>query len=1030
MRCYSLAVALVGCFALNASLAVAGGLLVVAPHPDDDLLIAAGVIANAKARGEQVKVVFMTNGDFEGQSAGLLREGEAVNAQIQNLGTNEDDVIFLGYPDGGLSEIYHNYPNISDAYLGPNNRSTTYGARGLGRADYHTYKFGTAASYNRASAVTDLQSIISTYLPDHIITTAEVDKHPDHASTFQFVKDALNGAISTHSGYNPGLHKTVVWADYIDRSPVWPALIDPAGYNTEPTSLADVLNWGERESIDVPYAMQTTSFANNPKYKAIDDHISQGGASTFLGRFVHKDEVFWLENLTGAVLPPKASAGTSQTVSDGASVQLSATGSIDPNGGTLGYNWQQIGGPLVILAGSNTATPSFQAPAGVLQNTVLSFQLTAQSGALKSIPDLVTVTVLGVGSSTQNIAPQATVTASSQAIADGQPASSAIDGVADGWPGNASREWSTVGERAGAWLQLQWSTPVTVSRVVLFDRPNTDDFITGGVLTFSDGSSVPVPALLNGGGALEVSFAPRTVSSVKFTVNSVSADTQNIGLAEIQVFGFSGGAPVNQPPIAHAGAAQTVVSGAQVQLDGSASSDAEGDALSYQWTQVDGNTVALTAATTAHPTFTAPANLAQNATLTFELVVSDGTHESSSASVTITVTASQPSVNVAGQATVTASSQNSADGQLATKVIDGVADGYPGDYSREWATVGQGAGAWVELHWTTPVSIDRVVLFDRPNSDDQITGATLTFSDGTSVPVSALNNNGTASAVTFSARTVTSVRLTVTAVSANTHNIGLTEFQAFSASGSNNGGGNGNLAPQANAGVAQTVTQGMLVQLNGSTSSDPEGAQLGYTWRQIGGQTVTLSSTTEAQPLFVAPSGLSANATLSFELVVSDGLLSSIPSTVDVTVTAAQAAINIAPQATVLVSSQNAADNQLGVKAVDGVISGYPGDYTREWASQGQTTGAWIELRWSTPMVIARVVLYDRPNSNDQITGGTLTFSDGTTAPISSLNNNGTATQFNIAKTVTSIRLTVTSAGGNSENIGLSEFEVFGNAAQ
>lgn len=1024
MRRFKLAVSVL---TLTSSLAMAEGLLVVAPHPDDDLLMAAGVIANAKARGEQVKIVFMTNGDADGQSAGNVRQNEAVNAQIQNLGTTEDDVIFLGYPDGGLGTIYHSYPYPSDEYFGSNGRTETYGNRGLGRSDYHTYKFGSAGTYNRANVVADLQSIISTYRPDHIIATAEHDKHPDHAATFAYVRDALNGAIAENPGYNPALHKTVVWADYIDRSPVWPALIDPTGYHTEPASLSDVLDWSERESLDVPLAMQTTSFANNPKYKAIDDHISQGGAATFLGRFVHKDEIFWLEPLDGVALPPKASAGTSQTVTDGAFVQLNGSDSVAGSGGSLAYQWEQIDGPVVLLSGADTATPTFQAPSGLLQNTVLTFQLTTQTGALKSLPDLVNVTVLGVGSSTENIASQALATASSEA--EDQPASAVTDGVADGWPGDGTREWSSNGERSGAWLKLQWIAPMTVSRVVLFDRPNADDFITSGVLTFSDGSSVPVGALLNGGGGVEISFAPRTVTWVKFTVNSVSAETQNIGLSEVQVYGFTGGSG-NQPPIASAGVAQTVAAGSQVQLDGSASSDADGDPLSYGWRQVGGNTVELTGATTAQPTFTAPTGLAQNATLTFELVVSDGVYESYAATVDVTVVADQPSVNVAPQAVVTASSQNAADGQFATKVIDGVADGYPGDYSREWATSGEGVGAWIELHWAVPVTIDRIVLFDRPNGDDHIVGGTLTFSDGTSLPVSALNNDGSASTVTFSARTVTSVRLTVTAAGGNTQNIGLAEFQAFSAGGSTGGeGGSSNQAPIAVAGAAQTVTQGMLVQLNGSASIDPEGAELMYTWRQVGGPAVALSSTNEPQPMFVAPTGLSANTVLSFELVVNDGLVNSVPSITNVTVIAAQAAINIAPQATVLVSSENAADDQLGSKAVDGVISGYPGDYTREWATVGEGNGAWIELRWSEPMAVERVVLYDRPNHDDQIIGAELVFSDGTILPISTLNNDGTATSFNVGKTVTSMRLNVTWVGVNTGNIGLSEFEVFGTPA-
>ena len=92
---------------LGAAPVQAGGLLVVAPHPDDELLMAAGVIASAKARGEQVKIVVMTNGDYSGPTVGLLRQNETVLGLIQYLGVTEDDVIFLGYPDGGLADINH-----------------------------------------------------------------------------------------------------------------------------------------------------------------------------------------------------------------------------------------------------------------------------------------------------------------------------------------------------------------------------------------------------------------------------------------------------------------------------------------------------------------------------------------------------------------------------------------------------------------------------------------------------------------------------------------------------------------------------------------------------------------------------------------------------------------------------------------------------------------------------------------------------------------------------------------------------------
>ncbi|HSB96067.1 MAG TPA: PIG-L family deacetylase [Spongiibacteraceae bacterium] len=541
MRHHSLTVlapVTLGCLlALHASLSSAAGLLVVAPHPDDDLLIAAGVIANAKARGDQVKVVFVTNGDFNGETSGLLREGEAVNAQLY-LGTSEDDLIFLGYPDGGLTTMANGYPNATDAYWGPNNRSTTYGDHGLGHADYHTYQFGVPALYNRANVVADLQSIIETYLPDHIITTAEYDRHPDHSITFELVKNAIDGAVAAHAGYDPSLHKALVWADYIGENPAWPNLIDPTAYLSEPPNMASEENWSARQSIDVPVAMQTTSFSVNPKYLSIDAHISQGGANSFLGRFIHADEVFWLESLSGTTLPPQAEAGVNQSAAAGASAQLNGLASSDPNSGALTYSWRQTDGPPVTVTGANTATPSFQAPADLLNDTALGFELVVNNGTKNSLPDLVWVNTHAAGESVENIAPYATAHASSENGADGQLAQSAIDGVADGYPGDFTKEWAAIGEGVGAWLELQWPVPVDINHVVLFDRPNSSDFILGGVLTFSDGSSVNVPPLHNDGGALEIGFTRRTVTSMRFTATAVSASTENVGLAEIQVYGF------------------------------------------------------------------------------------------------------------------------------------------------------------------------------------------------------------------------------------------------------------------------------------------------------------------------------------------------------------------------------------------------------------------------------------------------------------------------------------------------------------
>ena len=48
---------------------------------------------------------------------------------------------------------------------------------------------------------------------------------------------------------------------------------------------------------------------------------------------------------------------------------------------------------------------------------------------------------------------------------------------------------------------------------------------------------------------------------------------------------------------------------------------------------------------------------------------------------------------MATAAAVTASSQNTSTGQTAAKAIDGSKTGYPGDYTKEWATLGGKTGS-------------------------------------------------------------------------------------------------------------------------------------------------------------------------------------------------------------------------------------------------------------------------------------------------------------------------------------------------
>jgi LmbE family N-acetylglucosaminyl deacetylase len=185
--------------------------LIVAPHPDDETIGGAGVTLQAVARGERVGIVVLTQGDGHVRltavvaqkpadrlgpddfvRAGVLRQGHTLRAAA-SVGVREANVIFLGYPDGGLGQMYRDAGGTPYRQPLTGKEATYAGAR----RDYHSTQHGQPAPYTSASVLADLEAIIRERRPRAIYVTHESDTHPDHAAAFWFVRDALQAAHSS-----------------------------------------------------------------------------------------------------------------------------------------------------------------------------------------------------------------------------------------------------------------------------------------------------------------------------------------------------------------------------------------------------------------------------------------------------------------------------------------------------------------------------------------------------------------------------------------------------------------------------------------------------------------------------------------------------------------------------------------------------------------------------------------------------------------------------------------------------------------
>ncbi len=485
---------------------------------------------------------------------------------------------------------------------------------------------------------------------------------------------------------------------------------------------------------------------------------------------------------------PVANAGTDQTVTGGDGVTLDGTGSSDPDGDPLTYRWR---GDLTLRNG-DTATPSFTAPIDTVIREY-TFTLTVSDGELSDSDDVM-VTV-----EPPNRAPVANA-GTDQTVTGG-------DGVTLDGTGSSDPDGDPLTYRWRGDLTLRNGDTATPSFTAPIDTVIREYTFT---LTVSDG-------------ALSDS------DDVMVTVE-----------------------PPNRAPVANAGTDQTVTGGDGVTLDGTGSSDPDGDRLTYGWT----GDLTLRNGHTATPSFTAPIDTVTRQ-YSFTLTVNDG-QLSDSDDVMVTV---EPP-------------------------------------NRAPEPVGRIADAFLELGQNG--SVDVSGYFRDPDGDP------LTYRAGSSdADVVGVGMSG--SRLTYSGDALGEPTVTVTARDPG----GLSARQSFTVTVYEPC-----VEPTARAGRDRVVRELERVTLDGSGST----SGVSYSWEQVGtGPRVTLSGVSLASPSFDAPP-VAADVVLTFRLTVTDDC-GSDPDEVAVTIRN-----NVGPAPVGTIPAQSVARGDTGSVSVVGYFRDPEGD--------------------------------------------------------------------------------------------------------
>jgi LmbE family N-acetylglucosaminyl deacetylase len=303
-------------------------LLVISPHCDDETLGAGGTIAAARSRGIPVRVVFLTNGDGslstqiveDAHRPGQLlsrrksflrmaktRQREA-RAALHQLGVKDDDIIFLGYPDGGTRFMWERNWLPSTPY-----RS---GYTGTTASPYDNSPTP-GAIYCGQQALQDVTRAIVAWRPTVVLTTHPGDTHPDHYAAYAYTRAALEMLrLRDGAEYSGGRVRLLA---FLIHQGMWPV---PHGYHPDaPLAPPAALQKTGTRWLQAPLPAE----ARAAKKSALECYVSQLAFTPYyLRSFVRRNELFgvvpaltegdenerWDETQAGdVVLPPVASDG-------------------------------------------------------------------------------------------------------------------------------------------------------------------------------------------------------------------------------------------------------------------------------------------------------------------------------------------------------------------------------------------------------------------------------------------------------------------------------------------------------------------------------------------------------------------------------------------------------------------------------------------------------------------------------------------------------------------------------------------------